>query len=84
MLLKLLIDEFRALVTQDTKYSGTMKGLKLLTGSYIINKLEHFLGHSKACLILNWNEEGNQHDLVFMLDSQTGCQKVALSIQTRN
>ena len=81
MLLEILIDKFGALVTQNTEYSGSMKGVKLLTSSYIVYKLEHFLGHSESCLVLNRNEEGYQHDLVFMLDSQTRCQKVALSIQ---
>ena len=35
-----LINEFSALITQNTEYSETMKGLELLTSGYVINELE--------------------------------------------
>ena len=43
MLLKILVDKLSALVAQDAQYLGTMKGLELLTGSNVVNQLEHFL-----------------------------------------
>ena len=43
MLLKILVNKLSALVAQDTEYFGTMKGLELLTGSNVVDQLEHFL-----------------------------------------
>ena len=53
----------------------TMEGLKLLAGSNVVNQLEYFLRYDKdlkSSLAFYRDQERNKHNLVFMLDPDTG------------
>ena len=82
MLLEVLIDDFSPLLTQNAQHLGPMEGLESLTGSDVINQLEHLRNH-KPGLVFCWDEERDDHDFIFVLDAKASS-KYLLSSELRS
>ena len=84
MLLKVLVDELHALLTQNAQHFRTMKGLELLAKGNVVNQLEHFLRDHESSLALYSDEEGYKHHLIFMLDAKACDHKYRLPSKLRS
>ena len=80
MLLKVLVEKLRALVTQNAKHLGSMKSLELLARGNVVNQLQHFLRDHESNLVLYWLEESYEYDLIFVLYAKACYHKVACAI----
>ena len=78
--LKVLVDKLRALVTQNAKHLGTMKSLELLVRGNVVNQLKHFRRDHESSLVLYWDEERYEYNLIFMLYARACYHKISFAI----